>query len=342
MPPDAIIYAIPYGHRMRAERQHLLLESPSWFRELTRPAALYRIALLDIIQRNSAFARFICDLRVAGREHFLFAALAFARAHRLGSDQRHHLGHRLLTVKRMTLLSELSGVPWSNAALNIVLKLSPSRPASPVFYLSIPKLMTRRPAAKLLSHAPELSVEAVRAARDLPSGALGPKVLGMITAYELTDSIVRTVRRIWARIPEVGHDALFASLKEVDDPEKFDRWDRLWSTRVLQYQGFPDPPFPGDEFLQPLTSCEAMIREGRRMRNCVGDYMLSIGRRDFYFYHWSLGEHATVKVAWSKRFGWYVKEARGIANRALTRATRSAIKETVDRLLGARKHRPPQ
>ena len=61
--------------------------------------------------------------------------------------------------------------------------------------------------------------------------------------------------------PDDLRDRMISSLKQAKDLD-LDAWLDTWSTRALMRLPFPEPPFEGNELLQPLKSVEAMRGEG--------------------------------------------------------------------------------
>lgn len=77
---------------------------------------------------------------------------------------------------------------------------------------------------------------------------------------------------------------------------------------------YPDPPFEGDVWIQPIQSNLALFEEGKRQHNCVYDYDKKIREGRFYLYH------ITGKVPCTVSFlkideDWYFDQIAGPCNK---------------------------
>lgn len=106
------------------------------------------------------------------------------------------------------------------------------------------------------------------------------------------------------------HDRLVDRLND-----HIDRVGHECSATALQvdYGNYPAPPLDGNGLITPLTSWAELLREGQRMRHCVGSYHREVANEQVDIYHLSGSEPVTVAIR-SQGNGWVVSEARGRYN----------------------------
>lgn len=76
---------------------------------------------------------------------------------------------------------------------------------------------------------------------------------------------------------------------------------------------YPSPPLPGIESIVPITSWQALLREGQGMGHCVGSYDRSVALGNVAIYHMHHPQALTIAIApQGKR--WDLIEARGVRN----------------------------
>jgi hypothetical protein len=89
----------------------------------------------------------------------------------------------------------------------------------------------------------------------------------------------------------------------------------------------PEPPPSGTPTIEPLTSPEALLQEGREMQHCVGSYDDHVGRGTCAVYRVLQPERATLSLAWRPSLGaWQIEQLRGIRNHPVGPATEAAVR----------------
>lgn len=77
---------------------------------------------------------------------------------------------------------------------------------------------------------------------------------------------------------------------------------------------YPEPPFLGDGWIEPIISNEELYKEGRRQHNCVYDYDEKIREGRFYLYHISAKIPCTVSFLKIDE-DWYFDQIAGPCNK---------------------------
>lgn len=97
--------------------------------------------------------------------------------------------------------------------------------------------------------------------------------------------------------------------------DQFDQAGRASSAAAIQsqYGDYPSPPLPGHGELAPVDSWEGLLKEGQRMRHCVGSYHRAVAAGRIAIYHLSSPEPVTVAIQ-TQGGGWGLREAKGRYN----------------------------
>lgn len=98
----------------------------------------------------------------------------------------------------------------------------------------------------------------------------------------------------------------------------------------------PSPPIPGNDTIQPLTSQQQIVAEGREMRHCIASYIGSVVKGEYYVYQMLEPERLTIGVAvgvgrakgqWQQCF---LREVRGKCNHHPADLSRRLIEDWFD------------
>lgn len=96
---------------------------------------------------------------------------------------------------------------------------------------------------------------------------------------------------------------------------------------------FPEPPVPGDDYLEPITDLKSLMRVGRELRNCAGDLADKVIGGASYFLLWKGKRRGLVQIGKDKNGTWKFVQAHGVRNSRLHRSTISTIKRRL-KLMG--------
>jgi hypothetical protein len=93
----------------------------------------------------------------------------------------------------------------------------------------------------------------------------------------------------------------------------------------LMRQPYPQPPFPGNENIVPITSHVDLAKEGAEQGHCAGIYLAPVQAGLSYVYKVLKPERATLSL--SRHGGaWQLKQVRGRANAAVSSETMRAVR----------------
>lgn len=179
-------------------------------------------------------------------------------------------------------------------------------------------------AAKLIRHRKQLTDDVILAVASLPAG------IDSDAAFELFVS---------GRLP-IDALGFFAwaidRLRRVGDPEVVQKILRSPSPLValratVLEMAFPEPPWHGNGFLEPIVSEKMLSASSHEFDNCLASQrhrsvvVLRILARQVYYYRWNGDEPGFLSFEPLGRFGWALTEARGYKNANLSGQTMSAI-----------------
>jgi len=164
-------------------------------------------------------------------------------------------------------------------------------------------------ARKLLQHAPVVSLRLVHVIREF-AGLVGieaaVRALHPTIAVELADRsrfgavhLAHEITAYWPLLQPHRPLPRFVSIEAMETVRADLRieWVQRTQDRAPDEQDFPPPPFEGTAAIVPLTNREALAREGRSMRHCIGlsHWAAMACVRVGYGYHVEHnGEQATV------------------------------------------------
>jgi hypothetical protein len=100
-------------------------------------------------------------------------------------------------------------------------------------------------------------------------------------------------------------------LRSVKDLKRFFSNPSPWSTRRFH------PPLPGGAAIEPLTTTEAILEEGRLQRNCIGmEYVRLVQQGGAFLYKVTQPARCTLLIKRDARdtAGWAVAEVKAFAN----------------------------
>ena len=88
---------------------------------------------------------------------------------------------------------------------------------------------------------------------------------------------------------------------------------------------FPDPPFPGNDQIQPITDSDALSQEGREVHHCVGIYASRIISGRVAIYSVLQPERATLELVFHAGMEWRIGQLVGFQNRPVQDETLHAV-----------------
>lgn len=105
-------------------------------------------------------------------------------------------------------------------------------------------------------------------------------------------------------------------------------------------QVFPEPPFPGNLFIQPIETVEGLALEGRSLSHCAANYTESVTAGHTYLYRVLDPERATLSIQHDGNGDWSLEQALGESNAELAEETMTAIQQWLDENGAGKRPRP--
>ena len=290
--------------------------------------------ILDLIWQVPEFATFLDDEIHEGRMQYIFACCSLADAENMSRADRREFATSMMRTKRLEFLTRLSGVNCSKSSVRTLYKLGQT-PCSSASYTAL-LIASRIPvAAKVFAHTTRIKPGGIEDWLSLPVPVRLPNVLRVIVEDPDVSFIMD---ELFLRIPKLPQEMLCRmgqSLSNVRTASETQEWCVRWEDRILEQANFPKPPFEEIGSLRPLTDAEDMRREGRKMRNCLGDLIHTVLWDRTYFYHWDGPLPATVMLESCSESGWHVRRILGPDNDVVGGRLVRRITRLVNQQLGA-------
>ncbi|MBI2372902.1 MAG: PcfJ domain-containing protein [Deltaproteobacteria bacterium] len=214
----------------------------------------------------------------------------------------------LLAMKRKHAAGWLE-LPPNEGAVKTLARLAPEATRVPEIRRIRTLLISGDPRAqKKLAHLPRINVDVLEILSDPELEKLvGVRLLEEICGSRSSEAhVADRVRRV-----KLGFGAHVAPRKSIDFPvlsslaelartsaevdEVARKVAKLRSTNDARL-AFPAPPIPGNEYIQPLDSVEALIDEGVAQENCAGDYARFVRSGSLYVYRVLEPERCTLSI----------------------------------------------
>ncbi|HMP73260.1 MAG TPA: PcfJ domain-containing protein [Kiritimatiellia bacterium] len=243
-------------------------------------------------------------------------ALGFALAsnwvfHQPAVKQPMRAARSLIRKKQRHILGWL-GFPATESARRVLMKVVPSA-------VSVESLLYLRDAlknpvqAKRLAHVPRLNKGALRlACTGWMTDRLTPSLLEEVARDEDNDheahtyGLLRDALRMDRRMGGGGCPERFTCLnrlKDVHDVLSRELENLMAKDWLNGEVGFPDPPYAGTPWIQPISTPLALFDEGRIMHHCVASYGDNVVGGGVYIYRVLEPVRATLAI-YRSRDGW--------------------------------------
>jgi hypothetical protein len=309
---------------------------PKRIRRLVGGLEDYQWLALDLIWQVPEFATFLDDEIHEKRIQYFFACCALASIEKGSRAERREFARSVMGTRRPQLLARLSGIKCTKSTIRILSKLG-KRAHGADCYRALLSAALDPPAAKIFAHAAEIKPSGIETWMGLPEPARLPNLLGIIIAEpDISEELGEIVRQIPADMPSIWY-RLGQSLSRLRAGNEIAEWCQRWEDRILDEVNFPEAPFSGCRRLRPLSSGQDMRREGREMRNCLGDLIGDALWGRAYYYHWGGAQPATVMLETCPERGWRVGRILGPGNEEID----TGLAGHIAYLIGQRLHPTP-
>lgn len=170
------------------------------------------------------------------------------------------------------------------------------------------------PSAKLLRHTSDLSDDLILGVAAIPVGLNVKPVLDLYKGGRIGFESIGFFTWAIARLAMLKGSRIAQSILSAPEPMKM-----MWE--ALQDFPFPEPPWPGDDHLRPITTRPDLQRVAAEFKNCLTtdrrqrEAVLRVLNGGRYFYEWRGSEPALLEFCRIGPVGWYLVQARCRRNR---------------------------
>lgn len=263
-----------------------------------------------------------------------------------------------LTGMKQPELFKLMGFPETRQFAQIVRKIKPAS-ASPSIRNVLLHCLYDEQTIKKLSHLKKINtgVLTLLTRNEEIRNMLTPQLLEEVsevraedhypaTAHRLTESLqwhrelrgrapfpaFRSLQDINAYYDEIVHEgeqvlAVHEQREQAEYDARRREDNRRYALEEALRQQFSDPPVQGTDEIVPLRNTRELIAEGRKQRNCVGNYSDRVKAGTCYIYKVLAPERATLSIVKDSGGRWMVSELLAICNKPVAVQTRDFIEE---------------
>jgi len=124
----------------------------------------------------------------------------------------------------------------------------------------------------------------------------------------------------------------YRSMAQVERAHGRMTWEALVRGKLFDGQNdpFPRPPYPGEDWIEPIRTPGELIREAEEQHNCVAAYIEDAREGDSSFYRVLAPQRATLELRRGRDGKWNVADIRTIDNGVASADTRRAVRHWLD------------
>ncbi len=203
-------------------------------------------------------------------------------------------------------------------------RLGPKARPARVYRALATILATDGPGAKFIRHAAVLPDDLILGLATLPPGLEAKSVLRLFQKGRLPPYALGYFTWSLARLEKLMGSSAAQSIVAARNPLEAIR------DAILDLP-FPDPPWPGNSLLRPVTARDRLKKVGDDFENCLRGFhrerqsVLTVINGVEYLYEWCGHEPALLLFQRVGSIGWFLKEARGRKNAEVSDETRAEI-----------------
>jgi hypothetical protein len=286
---------------------------------------------LDLIWQVPEFAWFLDTEIAEGRRHYFHACVELSGAQEMSRQCRALFARSLLSKRRSSILSELTGFPNSRKSHRLFGKISGHEPWSSLSYFNMLEVASTDTGAKAFAHARTIAHEGITYWQELPCRLKTENLLRLFASNKPSVDLFceETADLFWNVSDDVA-ERLRASLSTITNHESLTGWIDGKFQKLIEIHPLPGPPIPGNSQFVPLDSASEMYIEAQKMANCLDGDIFSVRAGERYYYHWSGSEPATVLLEQSGDSDWYFSQILGPGNNSVSRQTRIFVEAIID------------
>ena len=286
---------------------------------------------LDLIWQVPEFAWFLDTEIAEGRRHYFHACVELSGAQEMSRQGRVLFARSLLSKRRFSVLSELTGFPNSRKSHRLFGKISGHEPWSSLSYFNMLEVACTDTGAKAFAHARTIAHEGITYWQELPCRLKTENLLRLFASSKSTvDLFYEETADLFWNVSDDVLERLRASLSTITNHESLMGWIGGKFQKLIEIHPLPDPPVHGSSRLVPLDSASGMYIEAHKMGNCLDGDIFSVRGGERYYYHWNGSEPATVLLEQSDSGDWYFSQILGPGNIGVSRQTRLYVEAIID------------
>lgn len=222
------------------------------------------------------------------------------------------------THDKKTVLHELYE-PVPEGLLSIFYKLGPYALSQHNYKLMLQLLSDKR-GHKYLAHKKRISQRDLQLVPVLIEASSNNLSIGKIRNIKDIERIEYYTKVTQIIAPHLPLEQIIQSLMSFRRQEQFAKW----IDKKLSKLHFADPPWPGNNWIHPLTTAADLKSAARQFENCCYDYLTKIIFGRCYFYTLDKGP-ALVLIVRDALLGWELDEVKGTANKTIRSNLKSKI-----------------
>jgi hypothetical protein len=286
---------------------------------------------LDLIWQVPEFAWFLDNEIAEGRRHYFHACVELSGVQMMPRQCRKLFARSLLSKRRSSILSELTGFPNSRKSHRLLGKISGRDPWSALSYFNMMEIASTASGAKALAHAQTIAHEGIAYWQELPCHLKTGNLLRLFASSKtIVDLFYEETADLFWNVSNDVLERLRASLSTITNHESLTGWIDGKFQKLIEIHPLPDPPVRGSSQLVPLDSASGMYIEAHKMGNCLDGDIFSVRAGERYYYHWNGSEPATVLLEQSDSGDWYFSQILGPGNTGVSRQTRLYAEAIID------------
>jgi len=223
-----------------------------WCRDWLAALLVADADLLEhILEQGSSYPHYLCLINM-GRD-------------RLGYNDYEDLADRIRRTPKKQMLEAVLD-PCPDGLLGALKNLHRGPIPCPKDYTRLLNLMSEPHTRKFLLHGSEISPVQLQLLEKLPHELRQCSVIRTIHRQEDMNVFMKIIDSVHRFTPAMNYANMALSLRHVSQNG---RPFHSWYTKQISKKNFPDPPWPGNDKVKPITSATQLRHVARTMRNCI-------------------------------------------------------------------------
>ena len=272
----------------------------------------------------------------SGSRAWALACLSLAKVDQLDEGARQALYRDAATRPRRAMLAELTGRPATSASLRTIEHVDPAD-FRREDWVALFEIVGRGAGRGGIGHVPVITRALVEQFDAIPPALRVSRLLAAAASVRVADARWLALGDALAALPDSVRTSLVRAARRVDGVCAL--WDYVFRCLRAGEEAarFPIDAPPLGMLFVPLSSADAMRRQGLAMSNCMASKVRDVLDGEAVYYRWIGAEPAHVELMrLPASRGWTPGVMAGRGNAALSMTTRNAILSAMRRELGER------